>query len=330
MKQASPDVSVIICTYTENRWDALLAAVDSIRAQSAQLREIIIVVDHNPTLLARASEQFTEAVVVENREPRGLSGARNSGVAVAQGNLIAFLDDDAIAETIWVERMAECFADPLVLGVGTLIAPIWETNRPAWFPEEFYWVVGCTYRGLPQTTATVRNLFGGSMCLRREIFAEVGGFWNGVGRVDTRPMGCEETELCIRARQHWPEKILLYNPCISIQHRVPASRARWHYFSARCYAEGRSKAMISRSVGASHGLSSEWTYTWKILPRGVVRGLADALLKHDLMGLARAGAIVAGLVITTAGYLQQSVFQSLTKRRRARDTIAVAVHQSNG
>jgi hypothetical protein len=55
--------------------------------------------------------------------------------------------------------------------------------------------------------------------------------------------------------------------------------------------------------GAQAGLSSERTYTFKVLPRGVVQGLADALFHHDLIGFARAGAIVVGLAATMSGYL---------------------------
>lgn len=309
MNKVMRDVSVVICVYTEERRAALLAAVDSVRAQSVLPREIIVVVDHNPALLAYVREQCADAIVVENHETRGLSGARNSGVAIAQGTLVAFLDDDAIAETTWVEKLAECFEDPRVLGIGTSVEPLWETDRPAWFPEEFDWVVGCSYRGLPPTKAPVRNLTGSSMCLRREIFDVVGGFRAGIGRTSTRPMGCEETELCIRAGQHWPEKFFLYEPLIRVHHRVPASRVRWSYFRARCYAEGQSKAIVSRLVGAGDGLASERTYTLKTLPQGVFRGLADMIFRRDHMGLARAGAIVAGLVITTAGYAKQWIAQ---------------------
>ena len=303
------DVSVIICTYAEDRWTATCAAVESVRSQTVPPREIIVVVDHNAALLKRAREQWPDLSVIENHEPRGLSGSRNTGVAIAQSTWVAFLDDDAVAETSWLEEMMVHGDDPQILGVGAQVKPAWETTRPAWFPEEFLWVVGCSYRGLPEARQPVRNLFGGSMCLKREIFAEVGGFRHGVGRIATRPMGCEETELCIRARQRWPQKIFLYEPQASIQHTVPGSRANWNYFRARCFAEGQSKALVSRSVGARDGLASEWAYTLRVLPQGVLRGLADAFFKHSRMGLARAGAIIAGLMITTAGYILQGMSQ---------------------
>jgi len=306
------DMSVIICTYTEDRWLALCAAVESVRSQTVPPREIIVVVDYNAALLKRAREQWPDLVVIENHETRGLSGARNSGVAIAQGAWLAFLDDDAVAETTWLEKLMDCCDDPQVLGAGTRVKPAWETARPAWFPEEFLWVVGCSYRGLPQSRQPVRNLLGGSMCLKREIFATIGGFRHTVGRVATKPMGCEETELCIRARQYWPQKIFLYEPQICVQHWVPDSRATWTYFRARCFAEGQSKALVARSVGAGDGLASEWTYTLTVLPQGIARGLADAFFRHDRMGLARAGAIVAGLAITAAGYIRQWISQRVT------------------
>jgi hypothetical protein len=83
---------------------------------------------------------------------------------------------------------------------------------------------------------------------------------------------------------------------------VPAARARWGYFRSRCYNEGRSKALVARLVGAHDGLATERSYTLRTLPQGVAGGLADAL-GGDGAGLLRAGAIIAGLLITAAGYL---------------------------
>jgi GT2 family glycosyltransferase len=316
MTQVAPDISVVVCTYTEARWADLIKAVDSLRCQSVSFHEIIIVVDHNQALLERVREKYADAIIVENQEPRGLSGSRNTGVAMAKGALIAFLDDDAVVETDWVENLAECLEDPGLLGAGTRIDPLWENERPAWLPEEYDWVVGCTYRGLPLTHAPIRNLSGASMCLRREIFEAVGGFRVGIGRTSTRPLGCEETELCIRAGQHWPQKLFLYEPRIRIYHRVAANRARWSYFCARCYAEGQSKALVARHVGAGDGLASERMYVLKTLPQGVLRGLADTVFRRDLMGLARAGAIVAGLIITITGYCLQWGSQQVASRFR--------------
>lgn len=299
---SAADVSVVICAYSLDRWSDLVAAVQSGIYQSASPREVIVVVDHNPTLLGLVRSRLPEVVAIENTRPRGLSGARNSGIAAASGAIVAFLDDDAVAALDWLARLAASFADDRVMGVGGTIEPHWEDAAPRWFPQEFLWVVGCTYRGMPETTAQIRNPIGANMAFRRDVFDEIGGFQSGIGRLGTRPVGCEETELCIRASQRWPHREVRYEPRARVWHRVPSSRARWTYFRDRCYAEGLSKALVSQLVGASDGLSSERTYTLRTLPAGACKGLGDGLMRGDLSGAARAVAIVAGLAVTTAGY----------------------------
>lgn len=190
------------------------------------------------------------------------------------------------------------------MGAGGAIVPNWIEGRPRWFPSEFHWVVGCTYRGMPTSAAPVRNVIGCNMSFRRELFAQVGGFRHGMGRIGTKPLGCEETELCIRALQAWPDRTVLYEPRARVHHRVPAWRATWAYFIARCYSEGLSKAQVSQLVGANDGLSSEWTYTLQTLPSGVLQGLVDLAYRGDAGGLGRAAAICLGLAVTTVGYLR--------------------------
>lgn len=315
MTDGKLDVSVVICAYTERRWDTLVAAVKSIQQQSVSACEIIVVIDHNQRLLERVNAQLARVVVVENKGPQGLSGARNSGVALARGALIAFLDDDARAESGWLERLTRCFDDPQVLGVGGTVEPEWVDKRPAWFPGEFYWVVGCTYCDQPDRPVVVRNPYGGCACYRREIFDVVGGFRTDMGRKGTLPLGCEETELCVRANQCWPRKCFLYEPLATVYHCIPPVRARWRYFGSRCFAEGLSKAAMTRYVGTRDGLAAERTYVYQTLPRGILCGIGDVLYRFDLSGLLRSGAIIAGLMLTLSGYLSGRVRHFLRMER---------------
>lgn len=305
--QRTDDISVIICAYTEGRWNALLAAVASVQHQMSPPHEIIVVIDHNTPLFERVCSDIPGVIAIENRGPKGLSGARNSGIARARGALVAFLDDDAIAEPEWLVELNRHCADPQVLGTTGTVEPLWLGQLPTWFPEEFYWVLGCTYRGQPEMLAVVRNTYGGNACIRREVFSQVGGFRSEIGRSGARPMGCEETEFCIRAKQRWPQKVFLYEPRARIHHCIPPDRACWPYFRSRCYAEGLSKAGVAHYVGAKDSLASERSYILRTLPRGIALGLADTFLHRDPAGLARAGAIVVGLAITTVGYLVGSL-----------------------
>jgi GT2 family glycosyltransferase len=328
MQETVAKITVIICAYTSDRWSDLIAAVESVVSQTRAPEQIIIVVDHNPDLFERVRSRFPEVTAVRNGEVPGLSGARNSGIAAASGEIVAFLDDDAVAAPNWLENLATAYRDARVIAAGGSIEPCWQAGRPSWFPEEFDWVVGCTYRGMPQEAAHVRNLIGANMSFRRSVFADIGGFRNEMGRVGSFPAGCEETELCIRTRQRWPEKAVVYSPEARISHRVPLSRARPGYFFSRCYTEGTSKALVSRVVGAGDGLSSERSYTFRILPKGVLKGIGDTLFGRDAAGLLRAGAIIAGLACTAAGYAVAALSASLTGMgRRIRKNVKTTTEE---
>jgi glucosyl-dolichyl phosphate glucuronosyltransferase len=302
-----PPISVVICVYTEKRWREILEAVESIRRQSEKSLEIILVVDHNPILRDRLANALSDVTVVENKQAQGLSGGRNTGISVARGDVVAFLDDDAVADADWLKYLGDCYEDPAVLAAGGRTLPNWQTRKPNWFPQEFAWTVGASYIGMPLSRAAVRNIMGGNASYRRELFQQVGGFANTIGRsAGKRPMGCEETELCIRIRHCRPDAVLLFETQAVIHHLVPADRCRFSYFTSRCYAEGLSKAAVAASVGADDALSSERSYTAKTLPRGVARNLRAAI-RGDLWGLGRTAAIVIGLAATVAGYAVGSI-----------------------
>jgi glycosyltransferase involved in cell wall biosynthesis len=125
-------VSVIICAYTLDRWDDLVRAVDSVRMQTRPALETIVVIDGNEELKRRAEEQLDGVAVVMNTHSPGLSGARLTGGDHAAGAILAFLDDDAIADDVWLEEHHAAYDDPNVLGAGGRVDPLWENGRPAW------------------------------------------------------------------------------------------------------------------------------------------------------------------------------------------------------
>lgn len=306
--------SVVICAYTLDRWHDLQRAVESVLAQEPSAGEIVVVVDHNGELLDRATARWAQpgmeggpgsppAVrVVANRGARGLSGARNTGVEIAVSEIVAFLDDDAAAEAGWLAGLLGPYSDPQVAACGGAAVAALGGPRPPWWPVEFDWVVGCSYLGLPTRTATVRNLIGANMSIRRAMVVELGGFPEGIGRIGTRPVGCEETDLFIRLMRRWPESRILYEPTAAVRHTVPPGRLSWRYFRARCFAEGLSKASVAARVGSERALASERSYAMKVLPLGMARGLLGACRGEAGAGR-RALAIAAGLGMTTAGFV---------------------------
>lgn len=309
------NVSVVICAYSIDRWQSLKSSVQSCIDQTEPPKEIVLVIDYNDELFHRAKEEFSVATVVENVSAKGLSGARNSGVAVSSGEIVAFLDDDAFAEPNWLEELTKPLIDPLVCGTGGWVVPLWEAGEVRWFPETFYWVLGCSYLGLPIMDAPIRNPIGASMAIRRDVFDTVGGFTSGIGRIGVTPLGCEETELCIRySRQRPNEKFVLAHRAL-VRHRVPLSRLNWHYFWTRCWAEGLSKAAVTSLVGSKSGLSDERGHVAAAIPREFARSLRS-IHDHPRAAFVRASLICAGTLVTAAGYL----VGAFSLRRSPRET----------
>jgi glucosyl-dolichyl phosphate glucuronosyltransferase len=310
------DISVVISAYDTSRWSQLQGAVQSLERQTLQPRQVVVVIDHNDELLELARSALEGAEVIENAEARGVQGVRNAGLAACIGSTVAFMDDDAFAAPDWIALLVKNYERPEIAGVGGAIVPVWAGSRPSWFPPEFDWVVGCTYLGMPQVAQEVRNLIGCNMSFRRELLDALGGFRIGYSHEMDDGGGCDDTELCIRLRQRWPEKKLLYVPEARVFHHVPPSRTRLRRFLARCYSEGGSKAVLTHLVGTDDGLSSERRYTRVVLSAGVRRGVTDFLRRGDVSGLARGGAIVGGLGSTAAGYVAASFSTGKAARRR--------------
>jgi glycosyltransferase involved in cell wall biosynthesis len=305
-----PSVAVVICVYTERRWDDIVGAVESVDIQAYPGRvQTVVIVDHNDALLERCRQTFNGAMVAPSEGTKGLAGARNTGAAATDADIVVFLDDDAAAEPGWLAALVEPYGDPDVIGTGGTILARWPGVRPAWFPEEFDWVVGCSYRGLPETRAEVRNMIGASMSLRAAVFDKAGPFTESLGRVDTLPLGCEETEMCIRARAVIPGAKVIHVPESKVRHRVSADRVSPRYFFRRCWSEGISKGWVAKLAGAEAALATERTYSTRTLPTGVVMGVV-ATARGDRFGVVRSFFIISGFVVTVAGYI------SVARRRR--------------
>jgi GT2 family glycosyltransferase len=305
-----PGVSVVICAYTERRWQQTRSALESVLRQEPPPAEVLLVVDHNAELAERARREFASVSVLENAGTRGLSGARNTGLKAAAQPVTAFLDDDAEARPGWLEHLVAPYASADVVATGGNVHPRWPARRPSWLPAEFDWVVGCSYRGLPETTGPVRNPIGASMSMRTDLALEVGGFDESVGRVGANTRGCEETELSIRLTASRPGSAILYVPASAVDHHVAPERLAFGYFLRRCWHEGMSKADVVRLAGAAAGLQRERRQTAVVIPAAIMRELRSLATGHVTAG-ARIFATIAGLTAASAGYFSGRTSQRI-------------------
>lgn len=308
-----PTVSVIIAAHALDRWDGLCKAVASVQAQTVRDVETVVAVDHNPELLAKATREFPEVTVVANRVSRGASGTRNMGAAASHGQVLVFLDDDAVAQPNWLEALLQPLADPSVVGVGGRLEPLWKTSRPWWFPLEFDWVVGCSYLGMPENTTPVRNVWSNNMAIRRDAFDVIRGFRDGFGKIGNYNQP-EDTDLCLRAAVRNGGGLWIYEPKAVAFHHVPADRATLNFFLKRCYNEGQGKAALACLNGANESTSTERRYVRCVLPYGFIRGLLE-MVRGEVSGSVRSFAIVVGMSLATAGYLANRIFAHVNARR---------------
>jgi Glycosyl transferase family 2 len=310
-----PSVSVIITTYSRDRWDWLRECIESTQAQTVPALEIIVVVDHNPELLDEITREYPTVAAVPNIGDRGVSGARNSGVKASRGEVVGFVDDDAIVTPEWLETLLAHIVKPNVVGVGCYSDGLWEEPSPSWFPGEFSWTIGVSHTGLPDKPTAVRNVWTCAMLVKRSAFEVVGGFREDFGKIGNKSLP-EDTDLCLRIAAEQENGIWMWDPAKVMQHRVPAGRATFGYLMSRCYLQGWGKAAMAHMDGFGESTSSERSYAARTLPVGVGRGLADAA-RGDLSGLGRSGAIVAAFSVAVVGYGWYQV-QNLAPKKRGR------------
>jgi glycosyltransferase involved in cell wall biosynthesis len=240
-----------------------------LRNQTVQPREIILVLDPIYDLLEFYRNNVPSFVKILISEQMGLSSARNTGVRNAKGEIVAFIDDDAIADADWLKYLLINYEDEEIVGVGGTTKALWENNRPFWFPEELDWIVGCSYKGQITSKSKIRNPIGCNMSFRRSVFEKTGYFRVDIGRLGTIPLGDEETEFSIRVLNKIPGSKIIYEPSAIVYHKVTKNRERFAYLWKRSFFEGVSKAAISNKFSRTQTLSTEDLYMKYLFSVGI-------------------------------------------------------------
>lgn len=263
-------VSVIIPTYKFENAGYLMEAIRSIEGQTFQNTEVVVVVDNNFELydyLTKAlPKEFQISIkVVLNDGKRGLAASRNVGIINASGDIICFMDDDAIADKRWIEELIRTYEQyPEAIGVGGPILPLGDI--PWWLPEEFYWLIGVTPKILHHESFTkVRNTFGSNMSFKREIFNQC-LFNESLGIRSAELLQAEEVEFCVRCSKIFKRGIY-YNPSAIVYHRILPHRLKMKYLLKRAFQQGYSKAILSSMHEDPNILDVEKDYLREVFKR---------------------------------------------------------------
>jgi glycosyltransferase involved in cell wall biosynthesis len=259
-------ITVVVCTHSQDRYPYLREAVESVLAQTYTNHEIVIVSDGSERVAERARNEYADCEVrVHLQEPnQGLLAARNTGASLANGDVVAFLDDDAVADEDWLAELAATYHEyerkenEEILAVGGKMTPFWVAGKPEYLPEEFYWLIGVTHRGFADGSGEVRNTFGSNISMRRKVFTDLGGFDTEIGgRKGDKHLQGGETELCARLRDQHGVGVR-YNPDARVAHKVFKYRTEPVWLVKRAFWQGYSKRGMEVLVPESTGEETEF------------------------------------------------------------------------
>ena len=294
------EVSVVVATYSVGKYSTTLSCLKSLQMQTKQPHEIILVVENDKALIEHYSNLRLDGVRVIVNEGSGLASARNTGVRKCSADVVAFIDDDAYADSKWLESLSKVYIDPQVIGVGGSVLPAWENGCPAWFPREVNWVVGCSYGEISETKRDIRNPIGCNMSFRRSAFEIAGCFNPTLGRFGKKLLSCEETAFSIKALAKIRLSKIVYEPEAFVIHRVSQSRTTLKYLVARSYNEGLSKGLLSNiRESDSSSLSTEQKYLAAILQRSIPRRIKRCF---SFEGLAQISVLLLSTAFVLLGF----------------------------
>jgi glucosyl-dolichyl phosphate glucuronosyltransferase len=252
--------------------------------------------------------------VIFNSGEQGLSSARNLGVANAKGEIIAFVDDDALLVPGWTEATLKTYRDDdSVIGVTGPVIPLWEAQSMDWFPREFYWIFSCTYWDMEKPTE-VRNGYGTNISFRREAFNFAGQFRFNLGckgreKGGWHEPGAEELDFTLRVKK-LTGKHILYNPNIKVRHRVYKYRFSTRFIARRAYWEGYGKAIMNRWYPDTEKNGAVLSVEYGLLNRILFRLLPAILIRlfrRPLIALKQLYITKLVLCCVAAGFLNSEI-----------------------
>ena len=296
-------VSVVVCTYSMDRYDDFTEAVESVLTQTYDPIEVVLIVDGNPEVhdLVVALFGHREDVMIHcNDENSGLSFSRTKGVELSSGEVIAFLDDDAIADPDWIGALVEGYEQTDAIAVGGRMIPEWVAGRPSFLPEEFYWLIGANYEERLEPWSEVRNTLGSNMSFRRTVFEEVGGFDEGVGLTGDNQIQAEETELAMRMYDTFG-KGMLYVPEAVVAHKVFDYRTKPVWLIRRAFWQGYSKRAVEEleTEGPSN---EEAAFLWHLVTSSIPRRVTGLVQDPSVENTQQLGMLFVLTVCVGLGY----------------------------
>lgn len=228
---ASPLVTVVVSSY--NGASRIARCLEALAEQTiAADVQCVVVDDGSSDDTADVARRFDVEVHV-HPENRGISQARNTGIAAASAAIVAFTDDDCVPDPTWLARLLAGYESPDVVAVGGAIVPYRDDTlvqrylgannplrplelelgeHPSLVSRLLLYVKRMwSIADLP-TPRAVYSFAGANMSFRREVLDAVGGF------DDRMTFGADDEYICERARERFPDAKLWFAPDALVRH----------------------------------------------------------------------------------------------------------------
>lgn len=299
-------ISIVISTYSTDRYRDLVDLLESIKIQTYDDIETIIVIDEDQELYDKIGNiihgRYKNMKTIFNHENNGLSYSRNVGIANATGDIIAFTDDDTILDQMWAETVANMFNDNDVGAATGDVIPMWEYDSMSWFPRELHWMISCSYVMTPICKCEIERGFGTNMSFKKSLIDKIGMFNTNLGIKGESWVGGEDTDMFLRVRDNG--KKVLFDPDAKVLHKIYAPRINVWNIIKRAFNGGVSLAAMSKVRRYDITGSTEDNYLstliFKFYPKGFKK-----LTSRPLESIKQMIIVTLVIVAESIGYLSE-------------------------
>jgi glycosyltransferase involved in cell wall biosynthesis len=302
MKENSVKLSIIISIYSINRYLDLLDLLRAIKNQTSEWFECIVVVDENEILLKKIDafllyQDIKCARTIYNSKNKGLAYSRNIGIKHARGEIVGFIDDDAIPFPKWADSIIETFNDETIGAVAGEIIPLWEYEEMSWFPKILYWMISCSYKPNPGTKVETERGFGTNMAFRKDLVNSIGGFDVNLGINGKKWIGGEDTSMFLRVKASG--KKVVFDPDVIVWHKITLNRINLINIMKRAINGGISLAALQKAEEYNVKKSTETDYLRKIFSEFFPNSIKYFVNTGSLTSLKQM--FVVGMVVSLEG-----------------------------
>lgn len=282
------EVSVVVSSYNRAQLlEGTLRALVSQEVPDSLDWEIVVVDNNSSDTTAQLVTGFSKTTVTPVRyifEPKqGISHARNRGIEEARGSIIAFIDDDVLPELDWVPQLSAAIHRWKADGIGGRILPRWEGRPPRWLIQNPRLLSHLAIMDAGESSVLVfpmkgrTQVWGANMAFRRELLEAIGGFDTGLGAVGGRLFRGEDVDLINRALQRGSK--IVYDPAVTVFHRVGYERMRKVYFRKLSFYIGRGEVW-AKPVASQRTFLGAPLWLYRAVFTGLWRWLGLLLLRR--------------------------------------------------